>query len=69
VGSPRCASLIPSLSCRACRPHVPLAELVKLSPTSIAGELPRPNEALKIWPVSRAVGNVKNTGPQLAMPV
>jgi hypothetical protein len=33
------ASLIPKLSCRNCRPHAPFAELVKLSPTSIAGEL------------------------------
>jgi putative SOS response-associated peptidase YedK len=30
---------------------------------------PCPDEALKIWPVGKAVGNVKNTGPQLAMPV
>jgi putative SOS response-associated peptidase YedK len=30
---------------------------------------PCPDEALKIWPVGNAVGNVKNTGPQLAMPV
>jgi putative SOS response-associated peptidase YedK len=28
---------------------------------------PCPDEALKIWPVDMAVGNVKNTGPQLAM--
>jgi len=28
---------------------------------------PCPDEALKIWPVDKAVGNVKNTGPQLAM--
>jgi hypothetical protein len=32
-------SLIPKLSCRNCRPHAPFAELVKLSPTSIAGEM------------------------------
>jgi hypothetical protein len=31
--------LIPALSCRGCRPHAPFAELVKLSPTSIAGEM------------------------------
>jgi hypothetical protein len=31
--------LIPALSCRNCRPHAPFAELVKLSPTSIAGEV------------------------------
>jgi putative SOS response-associated peptidase YedK len=30
---------------------------------------PCPDEALKIWPVGKAVGNVKNTGPQLVMPV
>jgi len=29
---------------------------------------PCPDDALKIWPVGKAVGNVKNTGPQLAMP-
>ncbi|MGB6446409.1 MAG: SOS response-associated peptidase family protein, partial [Xanthobacteraceae bacterium] len=28
-----------------------------------------PDDALKIWHVGKAVGNVKNTGPQLAMPV
>ncbi len=31
--------LIPALSCRTCRPHAPFAELVKLSPMSIAGEM------------------------------
>jgi putative SOS response-associated peptidase YedK len=30
---------------------------------------PCPDEVLKIWPVAKAVGNVKNTGPQLAMAV
>jgi putative SOS response-associated peptidase YedK len=29
---------------------------------------PYPDEVLKIWPVGKAVGNVKNTGPQLAAP-
>ena len=32
-------SLIPSLSCRTCRPNPPFAELVRLSRTSIADEL------------------------------
>jgi hypothetical protein len=32
-------SLIPSLSCRSCRPHAPFAELVRLSDKSIADEL------------------------------
>ena len=32
-------SLIPSLSCRSCRPHAPFAELVPLSDKSIADEL------------------------------
>jgi hypothetical protein len=32
-------SLIPSLSCRSCRPNPPFAELVRLSPTSIADEM------------------------------
>jgi hypothetical protein len=30
---------------------------------------PCPDEALKIWPVDRMVGNVKNNGPQLVLPV
>jgi putative SOS response-associated peptidase YedK len=30
---------------------------------------PCPDDALRIWPVGEAVGNVKNTGPQLAVPV
>jgi putative SOS response-associated peptidase YedK len=30
---------------------------------------PCPDEELKIWPVGKAVGNVKNTGPQLATPI
>jgi putative SOS response-associated peptidase YedK len=30
---------------------------------------PCPDDVLKIWPVGKAVGNVKNTGPQLAMPL
>jgi hypothetical protein len=32
-------SLIPALSCRSCRPHAPFAELVRLSPTSVADEM------------------------------
>jgi hypothetical protein len=32
-------SLIPSLSCRSCRPHAPFALLVRLSKTSIADEM------------------------------
>jgi hypothetical protein len=32
-------SLIPSLSCRSCRPHAPFAELVRLSEASIADEM------------------------------
>jgi hypothetical protein len=32
-------TLIPSLSCRSCRPHAPFAELVRLSKTSIADEM------------------------------
>jgi hypothetical protein len=31
--------LIPALSCRNCRPHAPFAELLKLSPRSIADEM------------------------------
>ena len=30
---------------------------------------PCPDDALRIWPVGEAVGNVKNTGPQLPVPV
>jgi hypothetical protein len=33
------ASLIPALSCRSCRPNAPFAEFVRLSKTSIAGEM------------------------------
>jgi hypothetical protein len=32
-------SLIPALSCRSCRPNASFAELVRLSPTSIADEM------------------------------
>jgi putative SOS response-associated peptidase YedK len=28
-----------------------------------------PDEALKIWPVGAAIGNVKNNGPELALPI
>jgi putative SOS response-associated peptidase YedK len=30
---------------------------------------PYPDEALKIWPVDKMVGNVRNNGPQLVLPV
>jgi putative SOS response-associated peptidase YedK len=30
---------------------------------------PCPDEALRIWPVDRMVGNVRNNGPQLILPV
>ena len=30
---------------------------------------PCPDEALKIWPVNKTVGNVRNNGPQLILPV
>ena len=30
---------------------------------------PCPDEALKIWPVDKMVGNVRNNGPQLVLPV
>ena len=30
---------------------------------------PCPDEALKIWAVDRMVGNVRNSGPQLILPV
>jgi hypothetical protein len=33
------SSLIPALSCRSCRPNAPFAELVQLSPTSIADKM------------------------------
>jgi hypothetical protein len=32
-------SLIPALSCRACRPNAPFAELLRLAPHSVADEL------------------------------
>jgi putative SOS response-associated peptidase YedK len=30
---------------------------------------PNPDDALKIWPVDKAVGNVRNKGPQLITPI
>jgi putative SOS response-associated peptidase YedK len=30
---------------------------------------PSPDDVLKIWPVDKAVGNVRNKGPQLMMPI
>ncbi len=33
------SSLIPAPSCRSCRPNAPFAELVRLSPTTIADEM------------------------------
>jgi putative SOS response-associated peptidase YedK len=30
---------------------------------------PCPDETLKIWPVDKMVGNVRNNGPQLVLPV
>jgi putative SOS response-associated peptidase YedK len=30
---------------------------------------PRPDEVLRVWPVDRMVGNVRNNGPQLVLPV
>jgi hypothetical protein len=30
---------------------------------------PCPDEALKVWAVSKPLGNVKNTGPQLAVAI
>ena len=30
---------------------------------------PYPNDTLKIWPVGAAVGNVKNNGAELVLPV
>jgi putative SOS response-associated peptidase YedK len=30
---------------------------------------PCPDEVLKIWPVNKMVGNVKNTGPELVLPI
>jgi hypothetical protein len=30
---------------------------------------PCPDEELKIWPVDKMVGNVRNNGPQLILPV
>jgi hypothetical protein len=30
---------------------------------------PRPDETLKIWPVDKKVGNVRNKGAELALPI
>jgi hypothetical protein len=42
-------SLIPSLSCRSCRPHAPFAHLLRLSKTSIA-------DAMRIDHARRVLG-------------
>jgi hypothetical protein len=44
--------LIPLLSCRSCRPHVPFAELVRLTDKSIASE---PHEGTRPAGVERAL--------------
>lgn len=31
--------------------------------------IPCPNERMKIWPVHKRVGNVRNHGPELILPV
>jgi putative SOS response-associated peptidase YedK len=31
--------------------------------------VPCPDDVLKVWPVGKAVGNVKNTGPELTLPL
>jgi hypothetical protein len=41
-------SLIPALSCRSCRPNAPFAELVRLSPTSIADEMREEHRAASL---------------------
>jgi hypothetical protein len=41
-------SLIPALSCRSCRPNAPFAELICLSPHSIADELNLPRNQMII---------------------
>ena len=64
---------------RAARPHAGhprgdrLAEVVRRRTSKRARIMallkPCPDEALKIWPVDRMVGNVRNNGPQLILPV
>jgi putative SOS response-associated peptidase YedK len=57
---------------RACRaqPTGRFEEETKASEDELLALLrPCPDDVLKIWPVGKAVGNVKNTGPQLVMPV
>jgi hypothetical protein len=44
-------SLVPALSCRSCRPNAPFAELVRLSPTSIADEMREESSAAFAWRV------------------
>jgi hypothetical protein len=41
-------SLVPSLSCRSCRPNAPFAELVRLSPTSIAASCVRSTRSRRL---------------------
>jgi putative SOS response-associated peptidase YedK len=66
------------LSCTilTCQPNSAMAELHDRMPVILAEidwpmALLRPyrDEDLKIWPVDKMVGNVKNNGPQLILPV
>ncbi len=57
-------SLIPSLSCRSCRPHAPFAELVRLSKTSIADEMRIEHTRRRVGFIGRARAIDKLSGRQ-----
>ena len=58
---------------RAARPYYDWPKWLGEEPASeqelLALLKPWPDEALKIWMVAKMVGNVRNNGPQLILPV
>ena len=53
----------------AVSPNVRYWHKADIDLTSAVLTKPCPDEALKIWPVDKRVGNVRNNGPQLVLPV
>jgi putative SOS response-associated peptidase YedK len=66
----RAAQFIPK-ACSAYRAQGPkwLGEEPATEEELLAMLKPCLDEALKIWAVDKTVGNVRNKGPQLAMPI
>jgi hypothetical protein len=61
-------SLIPALSCRNCRPHAPFAELVRLSPRSIADEMREEHRKLGAHAEQRRPSELSNASRWLFVP-